>query len=281
MRCDELTARVCDRLTGEAAAAVLEELREHLESCAGCAAEAAALESLWEELGAAEQPAASRRLRARFDETLAREIARADGAVEHAAPVEPSVPHPRVEPVRPHRSRRSLAPGFVTALAASLVAALGAGAYLGSEVASRRDARRLAELEERVQSLRGTVALALLAEPSASERLSGIAAGRDLQIGDDRVADALYTVFLEDPNVNVRLAALDALRERAAQREVRSRLLEAIPAQDSPLVQLSAIDVVLEHGGDDERGDVERLAERPGLDTVVRGYLLDRLERSP
>ena len=153
--------------------------------------------------------------------------------------------------------------------------------YLGSSAASRRDAQDLAVLRDEIRSLRTTVALALLAEPSASERLSGVAYGRDLQARDDRVAEALYAAFLGDPNVNVRLAALDALSVRAARPEIRARLLDAIPAQDSPLVQLSAIDVLLESGAGEARDEMARLAERTGLDSVVRGYLLDRLERNP
>jgi hypothetical protein len=272
MRCDELTERVCDRLTGDSAPAAAAELRAHLDACPACAAEAAALESLWRDLDPA-APAPSARLRARFDAMLAREIGRSDGAAAGAAQDAAVVRHPA--------ARRSMPPGLPAAIAASLVVALGAGVWVGSSMAARRGARDVAELRHEVRSLRSTVALALLAEPSASERLSGVAAGRELQLEDDRVAEALHTVFLDDPNVNVRLAALDALRERAAEPGVRARLLEAIPAQDSPLVQLSAIDVVLEHGGDAERGAVERLARRPGLDAVVRGYLLDRLGRIP
>jgi len=58
MRCEELTERVCDRLTGELDRAAARELDAHLESCSGCAAEAAALAALWDELGAAAPGAA-------------------------------------------------------------------------------------------------------------------------------------------------------------------------------------------------------------------------------
>ena len=182
------------------------------------------------------------------------------------------------------------------AIAAGLALALGAGVFIGSNSASRQGAEDLAEMRDEIRSLRSTVALALLAEQSPSERLNGVAYGRELQTEDRRVADALFTTLLEDPNVNVRLAALDALREVSSRPETRTRLLESIPAQDSPLVQISAIDVLLEASTPASgtsspaastredvagRADLARLAENPDLDEVVRGYLRDRLERSP
>jgi hypothetical protein len=272
MRCAELTERIADRFTGDLDSRRQAALDEHLASCPSCAAEAVALESLWKELAAGE-PVPSARMRARFDRELERATDAPSAAPESSA-------RRAWYPPRPERR-----PAFALAAAAALAAALGLGVYLGSSSSARDDAEDLAALRGEIRSLRATVALALLSEPSASERLSGVAYGRELQSADDRVAEALYATFLDDPNVNVRLAALDALRERVASPEVKKRLLEAIPAQDSPLVQLSAIDVVLEDaGGADNvaaRAGLEHLAEDPSLDAVVRGYLVDRLERSP
>jgi hypothetical protein len=235
------------------------------------------------------------------------------GRWRQTSPVDAAPPAPASR-IRGGADRRSLeraALGF--ALAAALVVSLGAGIWIGSASAARRGAADVALLRDEIQSLRSTVALALLTEPSASERLSGVAYGRELQTGDRRVADALFERLLDDPNVNVRLSALDALRQSAGRPQTRRRLLESIPAQDSPLVQISAIDVLLETApvgppargaavgggaaptvGSDRgagvargwtiaaaaRADLDRLAADPALDEVVRGYLRDRLERS-
>lgn len=266
-----------DRLTGSLDARGKAKLREHLDSCPACAAEAMALQALWDDLAASGEDTPTEALRRRFAAMLRREIAGAERGLGS----------------RPASIRRSAGPRSLQratlglALAAALALSLGAGIYIGSTSAKRGD-QDLAELRSEIQSLRSTVALALLTEPSASERLSGVAYGRELQTGDRRVADALFERLLEDPNVNVRLAALDALREIAERPETRARLLESIPEQDSPLVQISAIDVLLEpEAGSaanptaaDTRADLARLADDPALDEVVRGYLRDRLERS-
>ncbi len=81
----------------------------------------------------------------------------------------------------------------------------------------------------------------------------------------------------------MRLAALDALREVSTRPDTRARLVQSIPEQDSPLVQISAIDVLLESDAASPatRDELATLAQDPALDEVVRGYLRDRLERSP
>jgi hypothetical protein len=159
-------------------------------------------------------------------------------------------------------------------------------------------------LQREVGDLHEMVALSLLERGSVSERLQGVSYGREISSGegqsgrgtrgtrgtrglpgspdvkDDRIVSALFARLIEDPNVNVRLAALEALRPTAAQPGRRSELVAAVTRQDSPLVALSLIDLLLESGDAAARRDLEQLLANPKLDPVVRGYLRDRLGRS-
>jgi HEAT repeat protein len=49
-----------------------------------------------------------------------------------------------------------------------------------------------------------------------------------------------------DPNVNVRLAAIDALRPSARNEMVRRELLGSLERQTSPLAQIALIDLMVE-----------------------------------
>ena len=91
---------------------------------------------------------------------------------------------------------------------------------------------------------------------------------------------ALFSRLLEDPDVNVRLAALEALRPLATRDDRRGELIAAVARQESPLVALSLIDLLLESNDAAARRDLEQLLANPHLDPVVRGYLRDRLGRS-
>ena len=266
MRCDEMSERIPEWLAGELGERELGELRQHLAACPGCAEEANALESLWRELGdaaAVDPPAA---LGERFRAWLAGEIV---GERRRVVPIAAR----RAPSGRPALGRPLLR-------FAAVAATLAAGVFLGTEVAERRSAREIAELRGEMRSLRETVTVALLAESSASERLRGVAYGRPASAADDRVAAALFDALLHDPDVNVRLAALDALKPRAARPVERPRLIAAVTAQDSPLVQLSLLDLLLDSASPEAGRDLAQLVDNPDLDPVARGYLRDRLGRS-
>ncbi len=138
----------------------------------------------------------------------------------------------------------------------------------------------VADLKREVGDLHEMVALSLLERGSVSERLQGVSYGRDFSAGDDKIARALFARLLEDPNVNVRLAALEALRPLARREDRREELVAAVTRQDSPLVALSLIDLLLESGTAAARHDLEQLLANPKLDPAVAGYLRDRLGRS-
>ena len=66
--------------------------------------------------------------------------------------------------------------------------------------------------------MRQMVALSLMQEQSASERLRGVSWAMPRAVDDTEVLSALLTTVNQDPNVNVRLAAVDALRIRGQSR---------------------------------------------------------------
>lgn len=272
MRCDEMADKLPELLNGSIAPADAALLREHLATCPGCAEEVASLEALWSELGRLPEDEPSPALRRDFEARLAREIAAERRRV---------VPFERPEPSARHRR---LPGGAFGALAAS-VALLAVGVLVGTELSSRRDADEMAQLRKDVRSLHETVAVALLSGDSAAQRLEGVAYGREASAGDDKVAAALFEALLHDPDVNVRLAALDALAPRASRPDERPRLVAAVAAQDSPLVQLSLLSLLLESAergpnAESVRRDLAQLLDNEKLDPVVRGYLRDQLGRS-
>jgi hypothetical protein len=272
MRCDEMNEKLPELLNGTLASEEVARLRAHLESCPGCAEEAASLESLWARLGELPDEEPSSTLRARFDTRLAQEIAAESRRI---------VPFARREPAP---ARRLVPSGAFGALAAS-VALVAIGVLVGAQLSSSKNAREMQALQRDIRSLHETVAVALLQGDSAATRLEGVAYGREASVTDDKVAAAMFEALLKDPNVNVRLAALDALKPRAARPEERPRLVAAVAAQDSPLVQLSLLSLLLESAQEGPnaaavRRDLAQLLDNQKLDPVVRGYLRDQLGRS-
>lgn len=101
------------------------------------------------------------------------------------------------------------------------------------------------QLTHEVADLKEMVMLTLLQKDAATERLRAVGLTREMQNVSDKVTDALFATLNEDSNVNVRLAALDALKSYAADASVRQRLIESIARQRSPLVQVALAELMV------------------------------------
>lgn len=126
------------------------------------------------------------------------------------------------------------------------------------------------DLRQEVRGLREVVALSLLEQQSASERLRGIRYSAALEKPDEEVIGALTRTLRMDSSVDVRLAAADALRRYARNEKVKQAARELLTLDDSPLVQVAGIDLLLAAR---ERGGVEKLRSDPKVDPSVRQYL--------
>ena len=81
-------------------------------------------------------------------------------------------------------------------------------------------------------------------EQSASERLKGVDWSYQIPRPEPQVVNALLETVNYDDAVDVRLAAVDALRRLSTEAAVRSRMASALDRQDSPLVQIALIDAL-------------------------------------
>ena len=118
--------------------------------------------------------------------------------------------------------------------------------------------------------MRQMVALSLMQQQSASERLKGVNWSYQLQQPDREVLTALLDTLMHDPNVNVRLAAIDALRQFGGQPVVRSGVVEALGRQDSPMVQVALIDLVVDLKEKESVDTLRKLIQNEKLNEAVR-----------
>lgn len=191
-------------------------LAAHLAACSDCAADEAA----WRALGALTVGEPAPGLRARLGAALAAPPARA-----------------AVWP----RWRLPLA-----AAASVLLVALGLaagwwwrGASLPAAPAAPDTSAQIASLRREVETTQRAV-LSLLRQSSPSTRLQGVVDSTNVPSDDGAVRQALLEVLENDPNPNVRLAAIDALARPGA--DASGALVEAFHYQSSPLVQIALMD---------------------------------------
>lgn len=256
MRCDEARELLTERLTGTVDGAADRALGDHLGGCAACRAEERALAALWSDFGSLPVELPGPGLRTAF-------YARLDERMESPASrrEESSVRR------SPHWRR--------WAAAAALLAAGFAGGWgLGHDVPERRE---VAELRREIDTLSSLVLTTLLDDSLATERLRGVHLSRRYRSPDGEVNARLLELIDHDPNVNVRLAALDVLARNAQRPEIGAALAQTLPRQHSPLVQIAVADVLIDSGSREAAAALRDLFESSTLDRSVREYLAGRI----
>ena len=76
--------------------------------------------------------------------------------------------------------------------------------------------------------------------------MRGITYSYQVERPDSQVENALLFTVNHDSNVNVRLSAIDALQKYARVPEISQGLIDSISTQDSPLVQIALIDMLVQ-----------------------------------
>jgi hypothetical protein len=139
--------------------------------------------------------------------------------------------------------------------------------------------QQLKALADQVHEMREMVMLALLENPSASERIRGVSYTNEISTINKNVLDALLSTLNNDPNSNVRLVTLDALTRYANIPAVRRGLVESILQQDSPLVQAAMADVMVRLQEKKAVQPLKELLQQKDLNEMVRTKIQQTLTR--
>jgi len=235
MSCEEIKEQFAGYLSGDIDEDAKEAVRRHIASCAACRAELEDLGAVWTRLGVIPQEQPSGRLREGFYAMLEKAKREADAKAARRRPGRPGELLRRLAAFR----RPSYAYSFALAL---LVIGIGAGYFLHAAGA----AGRTAALHREIQDMRRTVALSKIDRPLAADRIEGVGLSARLEKPDGETLRALVNTLDTDPNVNVRLAAVDALYLFRSDPGVKDSLIRSLGRQESPLVQVALIDLLVE-----------------------------------
>jgi hypothetical protein len=227
--------------------------RDHLASCPECRDGMEELSGLWESLGDLPVPEPSEAAAGKWQSVFETLVAAR-------------------RPVLQMQSPRRFVPQW--ALAAACVAA---GLVAG--IVWQRQASEIGRLREQVTETRRVAALSLLRQQTAAERLRGIGYTAQLPGLDPDVAAALLDTIAHDSNVNVRLAAIEALNKASANAGVLASLTRALARQDSPLVQAALIDYLAEARDRSAVSTLRQFIAQPDLNPAVRDRTQDALRQ--
>ncbi len=151
------------------------------------------------------------------------------------------------------------------------------GVFAGPFLRPGHGSAELRQLSEEVQQMRELTLLTLIKQSSATERLKGIHLTRDIPQPDPSITAALAETLNHDPNVNVRLSALEALSAFAHLPEVRTYLIEAIPHQDSPILQLALAELMLKLQEGNSLEALQELLKSPEIESDVKEHVKETI----
>jgi Putative zinc-finger len=247
MQCEEARNYIPDYLIDDMPEPIQSGIEQHLIVCESCRAEMDSLGTIWMKLGTIPATPAGPDLRKRFEAVLE---AYMQGVI--------------------HRTWWHRQP--ILQFGCALVLLI-AGIIIGYQLRPMQSIpvnSEIAQLRSELHQVRQLVALSLLQQQSASDRLMGVSWSYQLQPPGREILSALLDTLKHDQNINVRLAAMDALGQFAAQPIVRQGIVEALVQQDSPMVQIALIDLLVDLREKDSVGTLRTLTENQRVNVAVR-----------
>ena len=268
MNCQQMEDLLPGYLQNALSPAQAAEVEEHCQHCANCAQDIV----MWKKLAQLPQETPSAESRQRFDAMLHAYSATAAETVASARATANSAQQQQHASAKPSWNfiewLRSPF-GAVAWSAALLLIGLFAGTHINNRVTTA-PADEIASLHAEVTSMRQLVALSMLQQQSASERLQGVSWSTREDHLDPQVQAALMRTLRSDGSVDVRLAALDALSRHSSQPLVRKNVLDALQDQQSPLVQVAMIDQLTEWRDPGAAQRLRLLEQTPNLNPAVK-----------
>jgi hypothetical protein len=254
MKCEEFANLGPDHLQGNLPKEAAAAMEAHCQSCALCAADVA----MWHDLGKLPELEPSPALKRRFDALLS---AYEEGRWEH-------------KKYQPARSTPGFSLNwfrFPLAQAAVLALVLFGGFAAGKYVHGREDSeKQLVALQKELKETRQLAVQSLMQASSPSDRLQGVSYTARTEKADPEILAALMHTLKYDSSVDVRLAALDALRRFNNQPAVREGMAESLVTQNSPMVQIALIDMLVELKESRAAQQIKKIQEDPKTDKTVR-----------
>ncbi|MBS9460855.1 HEAT repeat domain-containing protein [Flagellimonas sp. 389] len=133
-------------------------------------------------------------------------------------------------------------------------------------------------INKETESIRQKLVLTLLEQPSANQRLQGVSEANKIENVDETIVKALLKTLNSDSNVNVRLAAIESLTNYVDNPLVRQGLVQSIPNQESPMVQVTLANLMVALQEKTSVEPFKRLMKHKELDTTVKKKIKNSIE---
>jgi HEAT repeat protein len=261
MKCNQLEGLLPDYLQGTLDQERAQLVESHMENCAQCREEAI----LWKQLASLPEEQPSPALRSRFTAMLE---SYQEGRWERSSLISEGRRVPLLSSLGNWFRMPAMA-GVAWSCAFMLIGFL-IGQSITHPAPPPITPAQFEAMRSDLKSTRQSMVLAMLQLQSASKRLQAVTYSTQDEQPDPQVLGALLHTVRYDASVDVRLAAVDALSKYGARPEVRKGLIESMQDQQSPMVQIALIDLLVDLHDRAAVQQLKRFKQDPAVNPAVK-----------
>ena len=137
---------------------------------------------------------------------------------------------------------------------------------------------KIHSMSQEISQMKELMIYTMLDQPSATKRIKAISYADEFENADDKILNAILDTLNNDPNPNVRLTAVEALSKYSDIQFVRDGLIKSISTQESPLVQVALIDLMLRLKEKGSIIELNRLLQNRELNYSVRNKTKETIQ---
>lgn len=154
-------------------------------------------------------------------------------------------------------------------IAASFVL-LFLGFFAGSLSTKQTVNDEISALKTQTVALKENMMLAMLDNTSASKRIQAVNYSEELEQPDEKITIALIDRMHFDSNINVRLAAADALAKYSENETVKKAFIDALSTEKNPSLQIAIIQFLVQTHEKRALDPMQKLLEQPETPDYIK-----------
>lgn len=264
MNCSRFHKLAADDLASTLKPTLRMQMEQHMRNCPACREHYTSMQTLWKSMGNIPDAAPDPDMDSRFFSSLERWQREEDASAS------------TTRAARITSWFNSTGWLIAAGSSAAVLLILGIGFLIGWNLAFKSSPdsdpahSTVDELHRKVMALEREMALSLMHQESASERLRGVLLSGQLAPTENPVMQALLQTLDTDPNVNVRLAALEVLQPHLDLPEIQHSLPKSLLRQNSPILQAELIRLILQLEDPKATNALRELLERNHLEDYIR-----------
>ncbi|HEY3369975.1 MAG TPA: zf-HC2 domain-containing protein [Prolixibacteraceae bacterium] len=179
---------------------------------------------------------------------------------------------------RNREQRKTLVIPMWMKIAAMLILCFGTY-WMGFRVGSSKSQMTQNQLASQLHEQKQQVMLASLRDYTGPQKIEAVYNISKSGKASDELINALVYTMNSDKNVNVRLAAINALSEMMGKNErVKKELIRSLSLQENSLLQISLIQVLTESGVKEAKDEIESMTNDEKTDESVKAFAKDMIK---